>query len=154
MPLKTTHRRLLCFRRWCAKSSTDPNKHKHFRNCPGCMRARERFWVSLIGVVIGAGLIGALSTKAAQQAYTIPHPPPIKIHADTDRPSKKEPIAYSNDTITLTFHDCRENASHHWSCRLVEGQGDPDHYVYLPGIVPPTQYPGLGARITKNGDPQ
>lgn len=94
-------------------------------------------WHKLIGVGVALVVMAGIeSLPQAQQLYTTPKPVAVKQATDRDsgRPEKL-PIAYADDTITITFHNCRENAKHHWSCQRVDGD-DTDHFVYIPGLQP------------------
>jgi hypothetical protein len=94
----------------------------------------------LAGIAIGIG-----STPRAQQLAQTPHPAPVKQVSDRDSGrAQKLPTAYSDDVITISFHNCRENAKGHWSCQRVDGP-DTDHYVYIPGLQPATTRPGIGS---------
>ena len=79
-------------------------------------------WSKLAAV--GALLVVAAAVESfpqAQALYNTPKPPVVKQSMDSDRgASSKLPVAYSDDTVTITFHNCRENAKQHWS-RLQAG---------------------------------
>lgn len=94
--------------------------------------------------IVGAAITYSFNPRA-QMLSAIHHPAPVKQFSDRE-PAKvgKLPVAYSDDTVTITFHNCRENDKKHWSCQRVDGT-DTEHYVYIPGFQPPTSYPGIGS---------
>ena len=109
-------------------------------------------WSKLAAV--GALLVVAAAVESfpkAQALYNPPKPPVVKQSMDSDRgASSKLPVAYSDDTVTITFHNCRENSKQHWSCQRADGD-DTDHYVYIPGFKPAHTRPGIGSIDTPKG---
>lgn len=94
-------------------------------------------WWKLAAAGAAFGILAAIeSLPQAQALVQLPKAMPvIQVH-DTDRGrSAKQPAAFSDDTITVTFHNCRENDKGHWSCQRIDGP-DTTHYVYIPGLHP------------------
>jgi len=50
-------------------------------------------------------------------------------------PSKKRPviIAEFDQSVTVTFSECRENEKEHVSCKMEDSEGN-EHWVYIPGL--------------------
>lgn len=119
-------------RRFCIMWLSD-----HPREWLTVKERRGRAAVKVAGALVLATAIFALeSTPRAQSLINPPTPPPLKqVHDTGERKSSKLPIAYADDVVTISFHNCRENAKHHWSCQRVNGS-DTEHYVYIPGYQP------------------
>lgn len=136
MPMKSTHRRNQFF----ARKLWRPQISEYACEYAVKMRPWHCKHVNLlrgIAVLIVATIIFAVeATPRAQELINPPKPAPMKQSKDHEpRSAQKVPTAFSDDTITITFHNCRENAKGHWSCQRVDGE-DTDHYVYIPGLHP------------------
>lgn len=152
MPMKTTHRRNLFF----ARKMWRPAMSEYAYEYAVKMRPWHCKHVLLLRVVAITLLILAIlcivSSQRAQTLINPPTPPPMKQTSDTDRlKNSKLPVAYADDIVTITFHNCRENTKHHWSCQRVDGD-DTVHYVYIPGLKPTHIKPGIGITNTTKGE--
>jgi len=151
MKLNSKWRRYLCSRRWLCKLTPQLFKCHNVQLLVAAKQQKAFVWGAGFGVLAFLVVLAIMGSAKAQEAYTTPHLAPVKQAHDTDRSSKtKEPIAFSDDTVTITFHNCRENSKHHWSCQRVDGD-DTDHYVYIPGLHPATSRPNPLASSEEKG---
>jgi hypothetical protein len=139
------HRRQQCIARIIAKLESSSYVNFYVRKLVTQRQHRHQLYRAAAVIALAAIAIGIASTPSAQQLAKTPHPAPVKQVSDRDSGRiQKLPAAYSDDIITISFHNCRENDKHHWSCQRVDGP-DTDHYVYIPGLQPSTTRPGIGS---------
>ena len=136
MHLRNKWRRHLCSERWLAKLPPQLYQSRNFQRFVAAKMAKAFGMGAAIGALSLIVITVAFSTSKAQAIINPPKPAPMKQVRDTgERDAKKLPIAYADDIVTLSFHNCRENAKGHWSCQRIDGD-DTDHFVYIPGLHP------------------
>lgn len=151
MRLNSTWRRWLCSQRWLHKLTPQLWKCKNVQMLVWTERQKAFLWGTSLGTMTALTIIIIVGTITAQQPPVgKPAAPPKQFHDREPKTPGKLPIAYSTDEPTITFTDCRENAKHHWSCRIKSG-GDTEHYVYLPGIKLQNVTPGIDAETSDKG---
>lgn len=102
---------------------------------------RAFFWGAAMAALSVIIALAAICKAQPEGPAPLPKPAQVKqVHDRDSGKAEKLPIATSDDVITVSFHNCRENAKHHWSCQMVEGD-DTDHFVYLPGLHPKNVQP-------------
>ena len=125
-----------CGKRYIAKLESSSAINWYIRASAKRANRRLVLYRVLAVATIACVAVAVESTPRAQSLINPPTPPaPKQVHDTGERKASKLPVAYADDTVTITFHNCRENAKEHWSCQRVDGD-DTDHYVYIPGLHP------------------
>ena len=151
MKLNSKWRRYLCSSRWLRKLTPQLFKCHNVQLLVAAKQQKAFVYGAGFGVVALLAVVAIMSSARAQAVIQPAKPAPVEQVSDSDRGAKsKLPVAYSDDTVTITFHNCRENAKQHWSCQRTDGD-DTDHYVYIPGFKPAHTRPGIGSADEEKG---
>lgn len=151
MKLNSKWRRYLCSSRWLSKLTPQLFKCHNVQLLAAAKQQKAFVYGAGFGVVALLAVAAIMSSTRAQAVIQLAKPAPLKQVSDSDRGAKsKLPVAYSDDTVTITFHNCRENAKQHWSCQRTDGDAT-DHYVYIPGLKPAHTRPGIGSADEEKG---
>lgn len=151
MKLNSKWRRYLCSNRWLGKFVPQLYKCHNAQLLVADAQHKAFIAGAGTGVLAFIALIAVMGSGRAQGVIHPIAPAPIKQAHDSDKEARgKQPIAFSDETVTITFHNCRENSKKHWSCQRIDGDNT-DHYVYIPGFTPSTQRPNPLAETEEKG---